>query len=58
MWKFVGRYKKRRKWIRFTKVIDAQKRDRAEEILYSELGSKHHAKRASIIIESVEEVEG
>ena len=54
----MGRYKKRKKWIRFTKVIDAQKRDRAEEMLYSELGSKHCAKRASIIIESVEEVEG
>ena len=52
----MGKYRKRRKWIQFTKVIDAQKRDRAEEILYSEIGSKHCAKRASIVIESVEEV--
>ena len=56
MWKFVGRYKKRGRWIKFTKVIDAPKRERAEEILYSEIGSKHRVKRASIVIEAVEEV--
>lgn len=56
MWKFVGRYKKKGRWIRFSKIIDAPKRERAEEILYSDLGSKHHVKRASIIIESAEEV--
>ncbi|HID09570.1 TPA: 50S ribosomal protein L18a [Candidatus Micrarchaeota archaeon] len=56
MWRFVGRYKKRGRWIKFTKIIDAPKRERAEEILYSEIGSKHRVKRASIVIEAVEEV--
>lgn len=56
MWRFVGKYKKRGKWITFSKMVDAQKRSRAEEILYSDVGSKHGVKRSAIIIESVEEV--
>ncbi|HIQ10166.1 MAG TPA: 50S ribosomal protein L18a [Euryarchaeota archaeon] len=56
MWRFVGRYRKKGKWVKFTKVIDAPKLQRAEEMLYSEIGSKHRVKRASIVIESVEEV--
>jgi len=56
MWKFVGRYRKGRKVIKFTRVIEAEKKERALELLYSDLGSKHHVKRSQIVIESVEEV--
>ncbi|MDN5358760.1 MAG: Ribosomal protein 50S-L18Ae/60S-L20/60S-L18A [Candidatus Diapherotrites archaeon] len=56
MWRFVGRYRKGKRIIRFTKEIDAPTKERALEILYSDLGSKHHVKRAQIIIDSVEEV--
>jgi len=56
MWKFVGRYRKGKRVVRFTKIIDAPTKERALEILYSDLGSKHHVKRTQIVIESVEEV--
>ncbi len=52
----MGRYRKGRKMIKFTKNIGAKKKERALEILYSDLGSKHHVKRSQIVIESVEEV--
>lgn len=56
MWKFVGKMKMGKKWVKFTKEIDAPKRERAIEILYSDLGSKHKIPRRSIKIESVEEI--
>ncbi len=56
MWRFTGRYRKGRRMVKFTKVIDADRKERALEILYSDLGSKHHVKRSQIVIESVEEV--
>ena len=58
MWRFTGNYRKGRRVIKFTKAIDADKKERALEILYSDLGSKHHVKRSQIVIESVEEVKG
>ena len=41
----------------FTKEIPAHSENRAVEILYSELGSKHAVKRALIDIDEVEELE-
>ncbi len=41
----------------FTKEIPAHSEDRAVEILYSELGSKHAVKRDLIEIKEVEEIE-
>ncbi len=56
MWKFRGKIKSGKRWTKFTKTIDAPKKERAIEILYSDLGSKHRVPRRNIIIESVEEV--
>jgi len=56
MWKFTGKMKMGKKWVKFTKEIDAPKKERALEILYSDLGSKHKVPRRSIKVESVEEI--
>ncbi len=56
MWKFTGYYWKGKRKVKFTKLVDAPTKERAMEILYSDLGSKHHVKRTKIVIESVEEV--
>jgi len=45
--------------MRFTKTIHAAKKEHAVERLYTDIGSRHHAKRYQIKILSVEElVEG
>jgi large subunit ribosomal protein LX len=55
MWKFEGKMKMGKKWTKFTKEIEAPSKERALEILYSDLGSKHHVKRRNIVVEKVEE---
>ena len=52
-----GSFKKGKKKMEFTKEIPAHSENRAVEILYSELGSKHAVKRALIDIDEVEELE-
>lgn len=43
--------------MRFTKEIEATKREHAVERIYAEMGSHHRAKRYQIKILSVEELE-
>jgi len=42
--------------MRFTKTIHAAKKEHAIERLYTDIGSRHHAKRYQIKILSVEEL--
>ncbi len=57
MFRIKGSFRKNRKNMEFTKEIPAHSEDRAVEILYSELGSKHAVKRDLIEIKEVEEIE-
>jgi len=43
--------------MRFSKEIKAAKMEHAVEQIYSEIGSRHRAKRSQITIISVEEIE-
>ena len=55
MWKFTGKMKMGKRWVKFTKEIDAPSKERALEILYSDIGSKHKIPRRSIVVETAEE---
>jgi len=42
--------------IKFTKIIDAEKKEHALEKIYADIGSRHKAKRFDIRIFGIEEV--
>lgn len=42
--------------IKFTKIIEAEKREHALEKMYADIGSRHKAKRFDIKIFNIEEV--
>ncbi|MFP4005191.1 MAG: 50S ribosomal protein L18Ae [Candidatus Hadarchaeia archaeon] len=50
-----GWFKKNK--MEFTKEIPTHSEERAKELLYSELGSKHAVKRSLIEIRDIEEIE-
>lgn len=50
-----GWFKKKGQKLKFTKEIEANSEDRALEILYSDVGSKHRAKRNMINISRIRE---
>lgn len=52
-----GWFKKNRERLDFIKEIVANSRERAIEILYSDIGSRHGVKRNLINISEVEEIE-
>lgn len=51
-----GWFKKKRNKMEFTKEIPSSSKERAIEILYSDLGSRHAAKRNLIHISEIEEI--
>ena len=57
VFKVIGSYKKGRRIQKFTKEILTQNRQKAEEYVYSIMGSKHHVKRKEIKIESIEQIQ-
>lgn len=57
IYRIKGWFKKQRKKMSFTKEILAHSEDRARELLYSEIGSKHAVKRNLIEIKKVKEIE-
>ncbi|KXA95727.1 hypothetical protein AKJ65_00930 [candidate division MSBL1 archaeon SCGC-AAA259E19] len=52
-----GWFKKKRNKMEFTKEISSDSKDRAVEILYSDLGSRHAVKRSLVHISEIEELE-
>ena len=55
--RITGEIKKQTGNIKFSKELNALGKDQAVDTLYSQLGSKHKAKRFEITIAKVEEVE-
>lgn len=55
--RITGSFSKNRNRMDFSKEIAAHSKDRALEILYSDIGSRHAVKRDLIEIEEVEELE-
>ncbi len=53
IYRIMGKYRGKRGAVEFSKEIRATCEDDALEHLYSELGSKHRVKRASIIITKI-----
>lgn len=51
-----GKFRRKRKWQDFTKLIKGMKEEDVKEIIYSTIGSQHHVKRFDIKIEKVEEL--
>ncbi len=54
--KIIGEIKKGKTRVPFTVQYDAIRQDHATQRLYSEMGSRHRARRFEIIIKSVQEV--
>ena len=54
--KIIGEIKKGKTLVPFTVQYDAIKQDHATQRLYSEMGSRHRARRFEIMIKSVQEV--
>ncbi|HKM75215.1 MAG TPA: 50S ribosomal protein L18Ae [Candidatus Bathyarchaeia archaeon] len=54
--KIIGQIKKGKTLVPFTVQYDAIKQDHATQRLYSEMGSRHRARRFEIMIKSVQEV--
>lgn len=52
-----GLFEKNNNKMEFEKEVPANSKDRAIDLVYSELGSKHAVKRNLITIENVEEIE-
>ncbi|MCD6434372.1 MAG: 50S ribosomal protein L18a [Candidatus Diapherotrites archaeon] len=52
-----GKYKEKRDWKPFRKIIDAKNEKLAEEYTLSLIGSKHKVKRRHIIIQKIERYE-
>lgn len=54
--RIIGEIKKGKTLVPFTVQYDAIKQDHATQRLYSEMGSRHRARRFEIMIKSVQEV--
>ncbi len=54
--KIIGEIKKGKTRVPFTVQYDAIRQDHATQRLYSEMGSRHRARRFEIMIKSVQEV--
>ncbi len=52
-----GWFEKNNNKLEFEKEVPADSKDRAIDLLYSELGSKHAVKRNLVTIDNVEEIE-
>lgn len=57
IFRITGQFEKNNKKMDFTKEIPTHSKERAKELLYSELGSKHAVKRNLIYISEIEEIE-
>ena len=56
VFKVTGSYKKGRRIQRFTKEIISVNKQKAEDYIYSILGSKHRVKRREITIDSIDKI--
>jgi len=52
-----GKFRRKRKWQNFVKVLKGIKKEDVVEEIYSSIGSHHNVKRFEIKIEKVEEVQ-
>lgn len=56
LYKITGELRKRGESLPFTKQVKALKKEDAMQTLYSEMGSRHKARKFEITINSIEEV--
>ncbi len=57
IYRVIGSFEKNNNRMDFEKEVPANSKDRAKDLVYSELGSKHSVKRNLVDIKSVEKID-